>query len=383
MNQAAAERAGDGAVTLFLCGDVMLGRGVDQILPHPGDPTLRERSVNDARTYIALAARVNGSIPQPVDWSWPWGDALELLALANCDARIINLETSITTSADFARGKGVHYRMHPANIPAVGIVRPDVCVLANNHILDFGRRGLLETLDVLAASRTRVAGAGRSLGAAAAPAFVPIPRSGGRVVVFAFGTPSSGIPHGWAAAVNRPGVNLIASLTDVAADELCRRAEEVRQPGDIVVVSAHWGTNWGYEVEADHVRFAHRLIDGGVDVVHGHSSHHPRPIEVYSGKLILYGCGDLIDDYEGITGHERYRDDLRLLYLPRLDPASGQLKELRLAPLQARQLRLHRASERDAEWLRAVLDNVSRTFGSRIDRGAGEFPTLAIAPLLR
>ena len=380
MNQAAAEQAGDGAVTLFLCGDVMLGRGVDQILPHPGDPTLRERSVHDARTYVALAARVNGSIPQPVDWSWPWGDALELLAQVDCDARIINLETSITTSSDFDLGKGVHYRMHPANVPAVGIVRPDVCVLANNHVLDFGRRGLLETLDVLAASRTPVAGAGRSLDAAEAPAFVPIPRSGGRVVVFAFGTPSGGIPHGWAAAVNEPGVNLIASLTDVAADELCRRAEEVRQPGDIVVVSAHWGTNWGYEVEADQVRFAHRLIDGGVDVVHGHSSHHPLPIEVYSGKLILYGCGDLIDDYEGITGHERYRDDLRLLYFPRLDPASGQLKELRLAPLQARQLRLHRASEHDAEWLRTVLDDVSRPFRSRIGRSSDGFLTLAIAP---
>ena len=121
-------------------------------------------------------------------------------------------------------------------------------------------------------------------------------------------------------------------------------------------------------------------IDGGVDLVHGHSSHHPRPIEVYSGKLILYGCGDLVDDYEGISGHERYRDELRLLYLPRLDPASGRLKELRLAPFQARQLRLHRASEPDAEWLRAVLDEVSRGFGSRIDRDAEGLLTLASRP---
>ena len=376
MNLAAAERLRDGAVTLFLCGDVMLGRGVDQILPHPGDPTLRERSVSHAGTYVELAARVNGSLPRLVDSSWPWGDVLELLAQINVDARIINLETSITTSSEFAHGKGVHYRMHPANVPAVKIIRPDVCVLANNHVLDFGHRGLLEALDVLAASKVRVAGAGRSVGEAVAPAVVPIPRDAGRVVVFAFGTSSSGIPLGWAAAADRPGVTLIPSLTDVAADELCRRAEEVRQPHDIVVVSAHWGTNWGYGVESDHVRFAHRLIDGGVDVVHGHSSHHPRPIEVYQGKLILYGCGDLVDDYEGITGYARYRPDLRLIYLPRLDQASGQLKALRLAPFQARQLQLHRASERDAEWLRAVLNDVSRSFGSRIDRGAGGFLTL-------
>jgi poly-gamma-glutamate capsule biosynthesis protein CapA/YwtB (metallophosphatase superfamily) len=270
--------------------------------------------------------------------------------------------------------------MHPANVPAVQAAQPDVCVLANNHVLDFGRRGLLETLDVLAAAGLRTAGAGRTLGEAAAPAVVPTRRSEGRVVVFAFGTPSSGVPLDWAAAVNRPGINLITALTDAGADELCRRAEEVRQPNDIVVVSAHWGNNWGYRVEADQVRFAHRLIDGGVDVVHGHSSHHPRPIEVYSGKLILYGCGDLVDDYEGITGYERYRDELRLLYLPRLDPASGQLKELRLAPFQARRLRLRHASERDAEWLRATLDDVSRSFGSRIDQGAAGFLTLDFAP---
>jgi poly-gamma-glutamate capsule biosynthesis protein CapA/YwtB (metallophosphatase superfamily) len=378
MNQAAARRA-DGAVTLFLCGDVMLGRGVDQILPHPGDPRLRERAVRDAGIYLNLAAEVNGAFPRPVDWTWPWGDALELLADAGCDARIINLETSITTSGEFARGKAVHYRMQPANVPAVGIVQPDVCVLANNHVLDFGRRGLLETIDVLAAAGLRVAGAGRSLREAQSPAIVPTPSSGGRVVVFAFGTPSSGIPTDWAARQDRPGVHLIATLADATADELCRRAADLRQPGDLVVLSVHWGSNWGYEVEADQIRFARRLIDGGVDVVHGHSSHHPRPIEIYRGKLILYGCGDLIDDYEGISGHERYRDELRLLYLPRLDSSSGRLLELEMAPLQARQLRLHRASDSDVEWLRTVLDQVSRRFGSRVDKTPAGMLALRVA----
>jgi poly-gamma-glutamate capsule biosynthesis protein CapA/YwtB (metallophosphatase superfamily) len=86
-----------------------------------------------------------------------------------------------------------------------------------------------------------------------------------------------------------------------------------------------------------------------------------------------------VDDYEGITGHERYRDDLRLLYLPRLDPASGQLTELRLAPFQARQLRLHRAEESDTEWLRGVLDNVSRGFGSRVEKDAEGLLTVGSA----
>jgi poly-gamma-glutamate capsule biosynthesis protein CapA/YwtB (metallophosphatase superfamily) len=369
MLEAASTSARD-VLTLFLCGDVMLGRGVDQILRHPGNPVLYEQMVRDARTYVELAVRANGSIPQPVDWTWPWGDALEVIASAGCDARIINLETSVTTSDDYARGKAVHYRMKPANLAALTAVQPDVCVLANNHVLDFGHRGLLETLDVLAASGLRTAGAGRSLRQARSPAIVPTPRTGGRVLVFAFGSPSSGIPYGWAATQDLPGVHLVPALADATADDLCRRVREVRQPGDLIVVSAHWGSNWGYRVEQEQIHFAHRLIDRGVDLVHGHSSHHPRPIESYRGKLILYGCGDLVDDYEGISGHKQYRDDLRLLYFPRLDPASGELIELTMAPLQARQMRLHRASDIDVRWLRKTLDRVSRHFGSRIDLGS-------------
>ena len=324
MSEGVRRPARDAALALFLCGDVMLGRGVDQILPNPGNPILYERMVRDARTYVDLAAQVNGPIQHPVNWSWPGGDALPLLAAADCDVRIINLETSITTSDDYAKGKAVHYRMNPANVAALAAVQPDVCVLANNHVLDFGRSGLLETLDTLAASRLRAAGAGRSQREARSPAVVPIPRTGGRVLVFAFGSPSSGIPYGWAATDDLPGVRLVPALTEAAADDLCRRIRDVRQPGDLTVVSAHWGSNWGYRVDLDQVRFAHRLIDGGVDLVHGHSSHHPRPLEVYQRKLILYGCGDLVDDYEGIGSHKEFRDDLRLLYLPRLDPRSGR-----------------------------------------------------------
>jgi poly-gamma-glutamate capsule biosynthesis protein CapA/YwtB (metallophosphatase superfamily) len=366
MPEAASKPARD-ALTLFFSGDVMLGRGVDQILAHPGNPVLYERQVRDARTYVDLAVMANGKIPQPVDWWWPWGDALELLEDAGCDARIINLETSVTTSDDYVPGKAVHYRMNPANSDALTAVRPDVCVLANNHVLDFGRQGLLETLDVLSASGLATVGAGRSLREAQSPVIISTPRTGGRVVVFAFGSPSSGVPYDWAATNDTPGVHVVTTLSNTAADRLCRQIDQVRQPGDMTVVSAHWGSNWGYRVAADQVSFAHRLIDGGVDLVHGHSSHHPRPIEVYRGKLILYGCGDLVDDYEGIRGHDQYRHDLRLLYLPRLDPTSGQLVELRMAPLQARLMRLHRASHQDAQWLRTVLDKVSRHFGPRID----------------
>jgi poly-gamma-glutamate synthesis protein (capsule biosynthesis protein) len=161
---------------------------------------------------------------------------------------------------------------------------------------------------------------------------------------------------------------VLPGLSDTAADDVIAQVQAVRQRADVVIVSIHWGSNWGYGVGDDQVRFARRLIDGGVDVIHGHSSHHPRPVEVYRGKLILYGCGDCIDDYEGIRGHEEFRDDLRLLYFPSVAADTGTLEALRMVPMQARKMRLQRANTADGEWLRLVLQRISRRFGTRISR---------------
>ncbi|MEV5442254.1 CapA family protein, partial [Streptomyces sp. NPDC052644] len=164
--------SGESAVTLFLCGDVMPGRGVDQILPRPGDPALWEEYVADARAYVALAEAVNGPVPRPADPSWPWGEALPLLDAAAPHVRVVNLETSVTRRGAPWPDKAVHYRMSPENLPSLAAARPDVCVLANNHVLDFGREGLLDTLDALHAAGLRTAGAGRDAAEARRPAAV-------------------------------------------------------------------------------------------------------------------------------------------------------------------------------------------------------------------
>jgi poly-gamma-glutamate capsule biosynthesis protein CapA/YwtB (metallophosphatase superfamily) len=282
---------------------------------------------------------------------------------------VINLETSITRSAGFAAGKAVHYRMSPGNVPCVAAARLDACALANNHVLDFGRRGLQDTLDALSGAGLRAVGAGRDAGDARRPVAVSVP-GGRRVVIFSCGTGSSGIPAGWAAAPGRPGIDLLPDLSGATADDLTGRAQAAKRPGDVVVVSIHWGSNWGYDVDPDQVRFAHRLVDGGVDLVHGHSSHHPRPVEVFGGKLILYGCGDCIDDYEGIPSHQQYRPGLRLLYFADLDTGSGTLAELQMVPMTARKMRLEHASASNTGWLTAVLRQTSSRFGTPVESAA-------------
>jgi poly-gamma-glutamate synthesis protein (capsule biosynthesis protein) len=344
---------------IFLTGDVMTGRAIDQLLPHPGDPTLRESVVSDARTYIRLAEQTNGPIPAPIDFTWPWGEALEIVDQFAPDVRLLNLETSITDGGEFARGKAVHYRMHPDNVGCLTAIRPDVCTLANNHILDFGYQGLIDTLRTLDDAGLGSAGAGLDEKSAERPAVV------GRVVIAACGMGSSGIPHGWAATGHRPGVAYVPDMSDRSASMVAGRALALKGHGDIAVVSVHWGSNWGYDVDSAQIRFAHRLIDAGIDVVHGHSSHHPRPIEVYRGRLILYGCGDTIDDYEGISTFEAFRHELRLLYFASIDSQSGSV--LRMVPMRMRRMRLERAPDRDAEWLRATVAEMSRRFGTRVE----------------
>jgi poly-gamma-glutamate synthesis protein (capsule biosynthesis protein) len=256
--------------------------------------------------------------------------------------------------------------MHPANIGCLTAARLDVVSLANNHVLDFQTTGLIQTLDALSAAGVRVAGAGRNLDAAQAPAIVTL-LPGSRAVIFACGTESSGILRDMAADDERAGVDLLPDLTAGTADAILERVRRVKRPRDVVVLSIHWGGNWGYDVPAAHRLFAHRLIVGGVDIIHGHSSHHPRPVEIFRGRLILYGCGDFINDYEGISGYEEYRDDLTLMYFPTIDTNSGQLVELRLVPMQLRRFRPIRAIRQDGCWLRDRLNAVSGSFGAKFD----------------
>ena len=354
------------SVKIFMCGDVMTGRGIDQVLPNPSDPIIHESYMKSAAGYVKIAEQVNGPIQQPVSFAYIWGDALEELNRSTPHMRLINLETSITTRNDYWKAKGIHYRMHPKNIASLKAAGIDVCSLANNHVLDWGYSGLLETLASLKTVDIKIAGAGRNIDQAGAPAVINIGDQS-RVIVFSFGLTTSGIPFNWAAEKNRPGVNLLGDLSDKSLRYIQRKVREVKRKGDVVVASIHWGGNWGYDISRKQIRFAHRLVDdSGVDVIHGHSSHHVKAIEVYKDKLILYGCGDFLNDYEGIGGYEEFRSDLALMYFATVDSATGKLVALQMTPTQIRRFKVNRASGTDALWLKDTLNREGAKFGTQV-----------------
>jgi poly-gamma-glutamate capsule biosynthesis protein CapA/YwtB (metallophosphatase superfamily) len=93
--------------------------------------------------------------------------------------------------------------------------------------------------------------------------------------------------------------------------------------------------------------------------------------------LILYGCGDFFNDYEGISGYEEFRGDLSLMYFPTLEPASGRLTALRMIPTQVRRFRVNRAAEADVRWLRDILNRAGTRFGTRVDMASDNSLTLS------
>jgi poly-gamma-glutamate synthesis protein (capsule biosynthesis protein) len=352
------------SATLFLAGDVMTGRAIDQILPDPGDPAIFERYMSSARDYVALAEKAHGVIKTPVNFRYVWGDAPEELERHKPDARIVNLETAVTGS-NAPEPKGINYKMSPANIPVLTAAGVTCCALANNHVLDWGQSGLLETLSTLKSAGILTSGAGSTLDEACRPAAIEL-RPDCRICVYSVGSTTSGIPHDWAAGPHHAGICLLPDLSKRTAIRLAEAVKSKKQPGDVIVISVHWGPNWGYGIPHEQRLFAHTLIElEACDVLHGHSSHHARGIEIYRDRLILYGCGDFITDYEGIGGREEYRGDLSVMYLPRIDTESGALMALTLAVFQMHRLRLRRASSDDIKWLQALLTRESEHFRTR------------------
>lgn len=363
--------------TICLAGDVMTGRGIDQVMHHPCSPELYEEWVRDAREYVQLAEKRHGHIPRPVPAEYIWGEALASITSRSSALRLVNLETAVTTHTHPWPAKGIHYRMHPLHVNALQAAHIHVCNLANNHVMDWGAEGLLETLTTLQNAGLETAGAGIDQAAAQRPAVWLGPR-GKRWLIFAWASIDSGVPHPWQATLQRPGVQTLEILDKHTASQISQTVRRYRQAGDRVIVSLHWGENWGWAVPEAQQAFAHHLIDSGeVDLVYGHSSHHPRPIEVYQSKLILYGCGDLINDYEGIGHRVLSASGICPLYFATLSNSTGELLQLEIQPWKLEKFRLVRADSASSTAFLELFNSQSCSFRTRIDVQADSRWTLS------
>lgn len=255
--------------------------------------------------------------------------------------------------------------MHPGNIQLFKIAGIDHASLANNHMLDWSRPGLEQTMKTLQQTGIEYSGAGKNIDKAMEPSILR--KADKRILVFSYGAANSGISSTWAVNENQSGVNYLRGFGDKELVKIQNNIKSYRQPGDLVIISVHWGGNWGYKLPEEHREFAHGLIDqAGVDMIFGHSSHHPLGMEVYKDKLIIYGAGDFINDYEGIRGHEEYRPELSLMHFPEINEDNGHLISLKMIPMEIKKFRLNYTGKKAAKWLMEVLTREGDELGTAI-----------------
>ena len=373
----------------------MLGRAVQLSFPvqSPGEADITDSC--PASHYLDLALHPsahpdgNPSIDKirrlNAEGNYLWKDYRNISIEPPPDLRVLNFESHITETIDnedAPNWKGIRYHTHIGNLNAMlrpfaetthGVERPSPVVVsvANNHMMDYGRVALeRETIPALAKLEEdipslKAVGCGRDFLQASKPAMFDF-GSKGRVEVFAASSGCSGTPGNWSARDDISGLVGLPGLYDKSAvEEAVKIVKEAiglhsslaHETGRLRILSIHMGPNWAmkHETESEIAcrrEVCHRVIEEcGVDIVYGHSSHHIRGMEVYKGKLILYGTGDIINDYEGFEnrGEEKY-NKLGGIYVADIDPSTGYFKQLMVIPMFMNRLRLERFTERSQIW---------------------------------
>jgi poly-gamma-glutamate capsule biosynthesis protein CapA/YwtB (metallophosphatase superfamily) len=283
---------------------------------------------------------------------FPWGDTLALLRRA--DVLVGNLEFVLADDGKPWPGKVFHFRADGRAVASLEAAGFALVSVANNHVLDFGTDAALESLETLTQHGIRFAGAGANADAAQHPA---ITRCDGLTIAMLAFTDNE--PE-WEAGLDSPGVHHVpVDLRDRRAATLLDAVAREREAVDLLIVSAHWGGNWGVDVPRNHRAFAHELIDAGADIVFGHSPHIVRGVEVYRDRPILYGAGDFVDDYM-VDPVER--NDRSFVFMLRTEGAVPT--ELRLHPTEIVRFQARLAGRHAAE----IADEMARrcaTLGTR------------------
>lgn len=317
---------------LLLVGDVMLGRLVNQRLKR-------------------------------VPPAYVWGDTLPLFQSA--DLRMCNLECVLSDNGTpwMQTPKVFHFRSDAKNVQALKAAGIDGVSLANNHILDYGYEALLEMLDILDVHGVRHSGAGRYAQAASRPAILTCQSL--RIACIAF---TDNEPE-WEATPSMPGVFYVpVEVEDRRAKKLLKIVSRLRPQVDWLIVSAHWGGNWGYQPEDEQVSLAHALIEHGADIIFGHSCHVFRGIEIYHSRPILYSCGDFVDDYRV---DEVERNDQSFIFIVEIE--DRRVKQLELYPTIIRHLRARLARGTQAISIAEKMQTLCREFdtGTVWDKAEG------------
>jgi poly-gamma-glutamate synthesis protein (capsule biosynthesis protein) len=233
--------------------------------------------------------------------------------------------------------------------------------LANNHTLDYGEEGLLETLHYLDSAGIAHAGAGRNLEDARRPAIIET--DGLKVAVISL---TDNEPP-FAATDERPDT-FYWPIRDRPAEfePVATLAEQARRAGaQLVVLATHWGPNMTTAPCDEFCLFGHKAIEQGVDVIYGHSAHVFHGVENYGNGLVLYDTGDFVDDY---MVDPDLRNDWSFIFLVELDTDARSLARLRMIPVKLHFARVDLATDEEADAIIARMVSLCARFGTPVSR---------------
>jgi poly-gamma-glutamate synthesis protein (capsule biosynthesis protein) len=309
----------------------------------------------------AMLGRMVGACVGRFGADYPLGAIAPLMRQA--DLAIVNLECAITSCTQHWSGapKAFYFGAPPGAVESLLGAGIKLVSLANNHILDYGVRGLRDTIATLDRHGIAHAGAGRDLAEAQQPALVEC--KGMRFGMAAF----CDHQRDFAAASGRDGMAWL-DLQDepkaLAAFEQAL-APLLEAKLDWPILSLHWGPNMLWRPSAGFRRLAQAAVDMGWKLVFGHSAHVFHGIELRHGSPILYAAGDLVDDY---AVDRAFRNDHQLLFELELD--GGRLNRILLHPLFIARGRTSPANAAQADWIALQMDALCTELGTRLETGA-------------
>ena len=231
------------------------------------------------------------------------------------DLKIANLEIALTNEITSTPGKIYPHKGPPSSIKAITNHGFTTYNLANNHMLDYGKNALLETIELLNKNKIKYFGAGKNLAEASSPLIIN--KNNINIGILGFSTT---LPTGFAAETEKPGVNPIKIITTYRQfrnpeeypgtpqiidtypveddlNKLLNTISELKKKTDIILIYAHWGTSMTSEVQNYQKIIAHRAIDAGANAIFGGHQHVISGIELYKSNPIIYGMGNLVFDF--------------------------------------------------------------------------------------
>ncbi|MBU1533860.1 CapA family protein [Myxococcota bacterium] len=214
------------------------------------------------------------------------------------DRRFANLEVSITARKSRWVKKKYTFRATPAQAMSLLSLKLDVVSLANNHMLDFGPRGLTDTMTWLTKHTIAFTGAGAN--SKAARRGVTLDLKGTKAIFLAY---NERPPKSFFATKRRPGT---ARLYE---PQIIHDIKRLKKKDNLVFVSLHWGTEHTDIPRPYQVKRAHRLIRAGADAIIGHHPHRPQSLEMYRGKPVIYSLGNFISGF----ANPLYRDNIAVV----------------------------------------------------------------------